>query len=206
MGPLAIDMYLPALPTIARELGMTSAVGAGQPGRLLHRHRDRTGVLRTAVRSLGTQARALFRPRRCSSPRRSAVRWPRDVSTLIALPLPAGARRLRAARRAARGRARLFRSARLGAHAVGADAGDGARADPGAARRWSAARQLRLALGLLGARRLRRRLARARRAASFPKACRPRGGSGSASATVIADLSPPAARPRLHGLRAVGRR
>ena len=66
-------MYLPALPAIARELGVPIARGAGQPGQLLHRHRARSGPLRSAVRSTGAQAGALCRARRSSSARRSAA-------------------------------------------------------------------------------------------------------------------------------------
>ena len=72
MGPLAIDMYLPALPAIARELRRRRRVGPGQPGRLLHRHRARPGVLRAALGSLGPQAGALLRPGAVHRCRRSA--------------------------------------------------------------------------------------------------------------------------------------
>ena len=161
MGPLAIDMYLPALPTIARDLG-TSRRGSGQPRRLFRRHRPRAGVLRPALRSDG-------RNRRC---RRACVfiaasvgwRLADDVECADRVPFPPGAGRLRAARRAARHRPRLLRRARIGADAVDADAGDGAGADSGAARRRAAARALRLAIDVLVLTRLRRALVHRRRA------------------------------------------
>ena len=74
IGPLAIDMYLPALPTIAREFGDRCERRPGQPGRVLHRHRDRAGVLRAALGSAGPQADRCTSDWCSSSSRRSAAR------------------------------------------------------------------------------------------------------------------------------------
>ena len=56
IGPLAIDMYLPALPTIAREFGTAAERRAVEPRGVLRRHRHRSGVLRAAVRPAWSQA------------------------------------------------------------------------------------------------------------------------------------------------------
>ena len=84
IGPLAIDMYLPALPTIAREFGADAAavqvslaayfigIAIGQAF---------YGPLSDALRP---QAGALLRPRRLHRRRRSAARGPRAFAALVA--------------------------------------------------------------------------------------------------------------------------
>ena len=119
MGPLAIDMYLPALPEHRARARRAHCRGAGEPGQLLHRHRARSGALRSAVGSAGTQAGALSRPRDLRR-RVARLRLHDQRHSARRLSLPAGARRLRAARGAAGRRARLFRRARVGADAVDA--------------------------------------------------------------------------------------
>ena len=161
MGPLAIDMYLPALPAIARELGMPVAAVQVSLASLFHRHRARAGVLRSAVRSLGPQAGALFRPgavrRRVARLRASRP----DVDALIVfrfLQALGGCAPLVVPRAVVRdyfdqrGSVRML-SVLMLVMGLGADSG--------AAHRRPAARELRLALGLLGAGRLRADLARA---------------------------------------------
>ena len=135
MGPLAIDMYLPALPTIARELATIDAGGSGQSrratssesrsarpfyGPLSDRHRPEAGAVLRAGRLHGLVYRLRARGTRADADR---------------IPFAAGAWRLCAARRASSRRARSFRRARFGPDAVDADARHGPRADPGAAHR-----------------------------------------------------------------------
>ena len=76
----------------------------------------------------------------------------------------------------------LLRRTRVCPDVVDADSGDGPGADSGAARRRSAARELRLALRVLGADRVRRDLVCRRRRCFFPRAFRPSRGDGSRSA------------------------
>ena len=148
MGPLAIDMYLPALPTIAREFGADAA--AVQVSLAAYFAGIAIGQAFYGPLSDGCrpQAGALLRPDRVH---RLVDRLcvGRERSRAGRVPLSAGPRRLRTDRHPACGRARLFRSARLDPDAVDADAGDGAGADPRAAHRWAIAGQLRLAIGVL---------------------------------------------------------
>ena len=121
------------------------------------------------------------------------------------LPVSAGARRLRAARRAARRGPRLLRWARVGADAVDADPGDDAGADPGAVHRRTAAGAVRVAVGLPGARRLRARVARRWRRGCCPRACSPSNGGASRWRRSPRPTAAHPARSRVSRLGAVGR-
>ena len=111
MGPLAIDMYLPALPTIAPRV-CTPTTAAVQ--------------VSLAVYFVGIAiGQAFYGPLSDAVGRKPALyfglvvfiavvdrraRWRRQRGRADRVPVPAGARRLRAARRAARRRARPLRS------------------------------------------------------------------------------------------------
>ena len=161
MGPLAIDTYLPALPTIARELSTTRSAGAGESQRLLRGDRARPGGLWPAVGSTRAQAGVVFRAVAlhpgvgglCSGHQRRVV---------DCLSIPSGARWMRAARGPTSRRPRPFRSARLGPDAFRAHARDGTRADTRSPRWRSVAGAIRVALHLLGARGIRLNLASGR--------------------------------------------
>ncbi len=203
IGPLAIDMYLPALPTIAREFGAAAsvvqfslaayfvgiAIGQAFYGPLSDRLGRKPmlylGLALFIVSSIGC---ALSRERRCAD----------------RVPIPAGARWLCADRDPACRRPRSLRSVRVDPDAVGADARDGAGADSRSAHRWPVARALRVAIGLLAADGIRRDLAR-RGGDLSPR--EPAGGSSASTADqgCARRLLATGARPHLHGLRPVGR-
>ena len=85
MGPLAIDMYLPALPTIARELHTSESAMQVSLAVYFIGIAFGQAVLRAAVRSLGPQAGARISAWSSSRRRRSACALARDVNALIAL-------------------------------------------------------------------------------------------------------------------------
>src|SRR4030095_12608023 len=104
---------------------------------------------------------------------------------------------LRASRRAARRRARLLRSAGLRADALVADARDGARSDPGAARWRPADGVPGMAVDLLGPRGLRNGVADSGGSRTSGEPC---AGAPAPRAARIdpRDLPAPADRPRVH--------
>ena len=177
VGPFAIDMYLPALPTHRRRSARLDGRDADDADGLLRRLRHLPDRLRAGLGHGRPQAAALFRPRAVPRSARSAARSRPSIGWLIAFRFAPGHRRLRGDGDPARHHPRP-------AHRRRGDAADGARhaglqrlADPGAAGRQRADRAVRLA------RRLRRRDDRRRCSASrwsrpsCPRRARPRSAS-----------------------------
>ena len=203
MGPLAIDMYLPALPTIGREFGADAAA---------------VQVSLAAYFAGMAIGQAFYGPLSDAVGRKPALLFGLAVFVVSSIgvcvgrerpragrvPLSAGSRRLRADRHSACGGPRLFRSGRIDPDAVDADAGDGPRANSRPAHRRATADQLRMAIGVLGAGHLRDRLAHSRRrvpARKLAGVAAPPSADWCRARRVRAAGS----RPHLHRIRAVGR-
>jgi DHA1 family bicyclomycin/chloramphenicol resistance-like MFS transporter len=152
-GPLSIDMYLPALPTIADEFNTTTAaiqqtlsaffiglaVGQLFYGPISDRAGRRAPLLFGCAMYTVVSLGIVFAP---------SVGW------LMGLRFSAGVGQLGGCGDRALGRARSLRRTRVGAHVLVPGAGDGHCPDHGAADRRATARPLRLAFGLPGADRL----------------------------------------------------
>ena len=202
MGPLAIDMYLPALPSIARDLHTCDALVQVSLAVYFVGIALRPGVLWAVVRSVGPQAGAVFRPGAVLLASVGCA-LARDVGAHVdRLPVPAGARRMRAARRPARpssattsisaGSVRMLSVLMLVM---------GLAPDSGAARRRPAARHLRLALDLLGARGLRVGLAPGCCTSVLPESLAVGAPPAAADRRGAGHLRPAAPRSRVHGPR-----
>ena len=203
MGPLAIDMYLPALPAIASDLQAPPAlvqaslaayfIGIALGQALYGPFSDRWGRKPALYLGLGVFALSSV-----------ACALTSEVHSADCVPLPSGPRWLCPARRAAGRGPRPLRPAGFGACTVAADSRDGAGADPGAPHRRAAVDHVGLAGDLLAARCLRGDFADRRRPAAARKpagACAPRAAAGRRAVDLLAASS----RSLLHGLGVVGR-
>ena len=135
IGPFAIDMYLPALPSIGADLGAEHARGADDADGLLRRASAsaRSSTARSPTWS-GASRRSISGSR---SSRSAAIGCALAPEHRVAhrLPFRAGPRRLRRHGDPARHRARPAHRRRGGAADVARDAGVQRLADPGAAHR-----------------------------------------------------------------------